>query len=118
MPGSGAPTLVIDRSAEAVTVVDAVAVLLAGLGSAVAALTEAVLVIMPPSSAGVATIVVVGGVPPGAARLARVQVTLALVPLHVQPVPEALWKVKLGRASCGAIALVAVEGPALLTVRV
>src|SRR5438876_486063 len=83
----------IDRSAEAVTVVDAVAGLLPGVGSEVAALTAAVLVMVPPSLGAVTTIVIVEGVPPVGARLALVQVTLALVPLHVQPVPEALWNV-------------------------
>src|SRR5438552_1270274 len=105
----------IDRSAEAVTVVDAVAVLLAGVGSEVEALTAAVLVMVPPSLGAVTTIVIVEGVPPVGARLALVQVTLALVPLHVQPVPEALWKVTPAGSVSVTLTLVAVEGPPLLT---
>src|SRR5439155_789530 len=116
--GSGASVLMIDRSAEAVTVVDAVAVLLAGLGSEVAALTAAVLVMVPPSLGAVTTIVIVEGVPPVGARLARVQVTLYSTPLRAQPVPLALWKVTPAGSVSVTLTLLAVEGPPLLTVSV
>src|SRR5437667_389320 len=108
----------IDRSAEAVAVVDAVAVLLAGLGSEVAVLTAAVLVIAPPFP--YATLFrSMGGAAPGGRLLARVQVTLALVPLHVQPAPLALWKVTpAGSVSRTVIGAAAVLGPALLTASV
>src|SRR3989449_638300 len=66
------------------TVVDAVAVLLDELGSEVEELTEAVLVMVPPSLGAVTRIVMSGAVP-GGRVLARVQVTLVLVPLQVQP---------------------------------
>src|SRR5439155_1035324 len=109
--------LVIARSA-ARTVVVAMAVLLAGLGSRVAELTVAVLVIVPPSLGAVTTIVM-GSAAPGGRLLARLQVTLALVPLHVQPVPEALWKVTpAGSVSVTVIGAAAVLGPALLTASV
>src|SRR5947209_8323316 len=107
-----------DRSAEAVTVVDAVAVLLAGLGSEVEELTAAVLVMVPPSLGAVTTIVMGGGAPPVGARLARVQVTLALVPLLFQPAPPALWNALSLRDALPILTLVAVEGPPLLTVSV
>src|SRR5438309_1201784 len=100
------------------TVVVAVALLLVVSGSAVAALTEALLVMVPPSLGAVTVIVIVEGVPPVGARLARVQVTLALVPLHVQPVPEALWKVTPAGSVSVTLTVVAVEGPALLTLSV
>ena len=73
MTGSGLSLLVIDRSAEAVTVVVSLAVLLPLLASLVAELTVAVLVIVPPSDGAVTTMVMAGAAP--TARLARVQVT-------------------------------------------
>src|SRR5437667_8217725 len=109
--------LVIARSA-ARTVVVAMAVLLAGLGSEVAALTVAVLVIVPPSLGAVTTIVM-GGAAPGGRLLARLQVTLALVPLHVQPTPLAPSVVTPARRqSITVIGAGAVLGPALLTASV
>src|SRR5437870_4081404 len=113
---SAGALLVIPRSA-ARTVVVAMAVLLAGLGSEVAALAAAVLIMVPPSLGAVTTIVM-GGAAPGGRLLARVQVTLALVPLHVQPMPEALWKVTPAGSVSMTLTLLAVEGPALLTVSV
>src|SRR2546428_55119 len=74
------------------TVVDAVAALLDESGSEVEELTEAVLVMVPPSL-GAVTRIVMGGAAPGGRVLARVQATLVLVPLQVQPAPLAPWKV-------------------------
>ena len=105
-------------SAEAMTVVGSVAVLLDELGSEVDALTVAVLEIVPPSLGALTVIVIVEGVLPVGARLARVHVTLALVPLHVQPAPLALWKVTPAGSVSVTVTLLAVEGPALLTLSV
>src|SRR5439155_453008 len=116
--GSGASVLVIERSAEAMTVVDAVAVLLDESGSEVEELTEAVLPMVPPSL-GAVTRIVMGGAAPGGRVLARVQVTPVLVPLQVQPAPLAPWKVTPGGSeSVTLIGAAAVLGPALLTVSV
>src|SRR5439155_394492 len=93
--GSGASVLVIERSAEAITVADAVEGLGDELGSEVEELTEAVLPMVPPSL-GAVTRIVMGGAAPGGRVLARVQVTLMLEPLQVQPVPLAPWKVTPG----------------------
>src|SRR5439155_797199 len=114
---SAGALLVIDRSA-ARTSVFAVAVLLAVLGSEVEELTVAVLVMVPPSL-GAVTRIVMGGAAPGGRVLARVQVTPVLVPLQVQPVPLAPWKVTPGGSeSVTLIGAAAVLGPALLTVSV
>src|SRR5439155_1627686 len=91
--GSGESLLVIERSAEAVTVVGSVAVLLDELGSEVDALTVAVLEIVPPSLGALTVIVLVEGVLPVGARLARVHVTLAFVPFPYTPLFRSLWKV-------------------------
>src|SRR5438309_9117687 len=96
------------------TVVGSVAVLLDELGSEVDALTVAVLEIVPPSLGALTVIVIVEGVLPVGARLARVHVTLALVPLHVQPAPLALWKVTPAGSVSVTVTLLAVEGPALM----
>src|SRR2546428_14164705 len=99
-------------------VVDAVAVLLDELGSEVEELTEAVLVMVPPSL-GAVTRIMMGGAAPGGRVLARVQVTLGLVPLHVQPAPLAPWKVTPGGGeSVTLIGAAAGLGPALLTLSV
>jgi hypothetical protein len=74
--GSGESVFVIDRSAEAITVVLTVAVLLAVLGSLSVANTLAVLVIVPPSVGAVTTIVTVAL--PALAIVPRVQVTVPL----------------------------------------
>ena len=63
--------MVIDRSAEAVTVVVSLAVLLPLLASLVEELTVAVLLIVPPSL-GAVTVMVMMGAAPGA-KLGRVQ---------------------------------------------
>ena len=93
-------------------------VLLDELGSEVDALTVAVLEIVPPSLGALTVIVIVEGVLPVGARLARVHVTLALVPLHVQPAPLALWKVTPAGSVSVTVTLLAVEGPALLALSV
>src|SRR5207244_5526891 len=100
-----------------ITVVVAVAVLLAWLLSAVDELTVAVLVIAPASDA--VTVMVIGGAAPGGRLVGCVQVTLVFVPLQIQPVPEALWKITpAGSVSVTVIGPAAVDGPALLTLRV
>src|SRR2546422_6521876 len=86
------PVLVIDRSAWPPTVVVAVAVLLAVLGSGVTEVTVAVLVIVPVVVGLTVTAIVIVAVV-AAARLARVQVTVPPDWVHVQPAPEALTKV-------------------------
>src|SRR5437879_1991520 len=84
------------------TVVDAVAVLLDESGSKVEELTEAVLPMVPPSL-GAVTRIVMGGAAPGGRVLARVQATLVLVPLQVQPAPLAPWKVTPGGSESGTL---------------
>src|SRR5450631_4438027 len=88
------------RSAEAVTVVLAVEVLLAGTGSAVAEETTAVSVRVPACGGAVTVTVMVGAVVP-VARVGRVQVTETLPAfVQVQPVPVADTKVTpAGRVS-------------------
>src|SRR5438093_962797 len=95
-----------------------VAVLLDELGSEVDALTVAVLEIVPPSLGALAGMMIGVNVMHLAARLARVHVTMALVPLHVQPAPLALWKVTPAGSVSVTVTLLAVEGPALLTLSV
>src|SRR5438093_1069680 len=92
-----------------------VAVLLDELGSEVDALTVAVLEIVPPSLGALTVIVIVEGVLPVGARLARVHVTLALVPLHVQPAPLALWKVTPAGSVSVTVTLLAVGSAAVRT---
>src|SRR5881628_2155721 len=112
------PVLVLDDPAAAMTVVAAVRLLLDELGSEVEELTEAVLVMVLPSL-GAVTRIVMGGAAPGGRVLARVQATLVLVPLQVQPAPLAPWKVTPGGSeSVTLIGAAAVLGPALLTVSV
>src|SRR5438093_548616 len=100
------------------TVVDAVAVLSDESGSEVEELTEVVLVMVLPSLVGVTRIAMVCASAVGRV-LARVQATLVLVPLQVQPAPLAPWKVTPGGSeSVTLIGAAAVLGPALLTVSV
>src|SRR5450631_2252401 len=103
------------RSAEAVTVVLAVEVLLAGVGSAVVELTLAVLDNVVAWAGAVTVTVIVGAVAP-VASVGRVQVTETLpVLVQVQPVPVAETKVTpAGRVSV-TDRLAASEGPLLLT---
>lgn len=81
------PPLRIDRSADAVTVVASVEVLLAAFGSAVTDAIVAVFVSVAPCAGAVTTTVMVGAVAP-VASAARVQVTETLPEfVHAQPVP-------------------------------
>src|SRR5205823_5652240 len=104
--GSGLSLLLIARSADAVTVVCSVALLLPVWASLVADDTVTVLLIGPPS-AGAVMMIVIGGAAPTARFIARVQLTLVLVPLQLQSVPEALWKI----TPAGSVSL-SVIGPA------
>jgi hypothetical protein len=79
--GSGLSTLVTDRSAEANTVVVALALLFALLGSDSVAVTLALLVIVPPSVGALTTIVTVAD--PALAMDPRLQVTVPLTWLQV-----------------------------------
>src|SRR5436309_2779505 len=100
------------------TVVDAVAVLLDEFGSEVEELTEAVLVMVLPSVRK-STRLNSSDVKTAYGVLGRVQATLVLVPLQVQPAPLAPWKVTPGGSeSVTLIGAAAVLGPALLTVSV
>src|SRR5437016_2160858 len=116
--GAGEALLENERYAEAVTVVGSEAELLDELGSEVDALTVAVLEIVPPSLGALTVIVIVEGVLPVGARLARVHVTLALVVTDVQTCALALWKVTPAGSVSVTVTLLAVEGPALLTLSV
>ena len=108
------PDLVIDRSADELTVVTTVfEVLLAGTGSEVAEDTVAELDRLAVWDGSTVTTIEIAGAAPGA-RLARVQLTV-VVPVQVQPVPVAETRVvPEGRVSETAT-LVAVEGPPLET---
>src|SRR5438093_897403 len=100
------------------TVVDAAAALLDESGSEVEELTEAVLVMVLPSL-GAVTRIVMGGATPGGRVLARVQATLVLVPLQVQPAPLAPWKVTPGGSESVLFPYTTLfDLPALLTVSV
>src|SRR5712692_9881604 len=113
--GSGASLLVIDRSAEAVTVVGAVSQLFSGLGSAVGELTQALLLMLPPSL-GAVTTMVIGGAGPGGRSVLRVQVTTPALCAQTQVLPLALTKVTpAGSVSVTVIVAAAVEGPPLVT---
>ena len=108
--------MVIERSAEAVTVVVSVAVLLPVFASLVEELTVAVLVIVPPSLGAVTTMVMAVAAP--GAKLARVQVTTPPAWLQVQPLPEALTNVTPAGSVSLTLTEVAVLGPALFTLSV
>jgi hypothetical protein len=111
------PDLLIARSAEAVTVVVAVAVLFAGFGSAVVDATLAVLLRLPAWFGAVTVIVITGAVTP-VARAALVQVTETLpVFEQAQPVPVALTKVTPAGSVSVTVRLAASDGPAFDTVR-
>src|SRR3954454_3898942 len=111
------PVFVIDRSADAVTVVGVDDVLFARFGSDVAAPTVAELVSEAACAGAVTTTVMVGAVAP-VGRTGRVHVTETL-PLLVQtqPAPVAETNVTpLGSTSVTDIAA-ASDGPALATTR-
>jgi hypothetical protein len=104
------------RSAVAETVVNAVAVLLVGLGSASLAVTLALFVSVAEKFGAFAVIVMAGAAP--TASEANVHVTVPADCAQVQPVPLALTKVTSdGRVSV-TVTFVAGSGPALFTFRV
>ena len=106
----------IARSADAVTVVGAVAVLLPGLGSAVVLATDAVLV-RDVAWAGAVTTITIDGAAAEAATAGRVQVTETLpVLVHAQPVPAADTNVTPAGSVSVTVMPVASEGPRLVTV--
>lgn len=94
----------------------ALAVSFAGLLSVLIALTDALFVMLPPTL-GAVTVMVMDGAGP-MARLARVQVTTPAAWLHVQPVPVAETKVTPAGSVSVTVRLLAVLGPALLTLTV
>ena len=105
------PVFAIDRSARAVTPVDAVAVLLPAFGSAVAADTTAVSVSEAAWAGAVTVTVIVGAVAPVASEaLVHVTDTLPLL-THDQPVPVALTKVMPAGSVSVTDTAVASEGP-------
>src|SRR5258706_267113 len=86
--GSGESVSAIARSALASTVVSTLAVLFAATGSAVAASTTAVSVMVPPD-AGAVTAIAIDGAAPGSI-VAIVQVTSCPAAAHDHPAPVAL----------------------------
>src|SRR5947208_390013 len=110
------PLLVMARSAEAITVVDADAVLLALFGSGSLPPMVAVLVMVPAVAGAVALIVIVALAPEASEPTAQVTVPEALVQVpwvevaDVKPTPE-------GRVSV-TVAPVAASGPLFFAVRV
>src|SRR5437867_3313402 len=112
--GSRASAFAIERSAEPMTVVDAVAVLLDASGSEVQQLAEAVLLMVPPSL-GAVTRIVMGGAAPGRRLPPRVTLFPYTTLFRSQPAPLAPWKVTPGGSeSVTLIGAAAVLGPALL----
>ena len=110
------PVFVIDRSAEAVTLVVAVAVLSPLVGSGSLALIVAVFVMLPPVAGAVAVMVIVALAPDASVPTAQTTVPEALV--QVPWVELADTNVTpAGRVSV-TVAPVAVPGPLLLAVRV
>jgi hypothetical protein len=112
------PVLMIDRSADAVTVVATVEVLLAGFGSAVVEDTDAVLDSAAACAGAVTTTVINGAVAP-VANVALVHVTDTLPALvHTQPVPDADTNVTPAGSVSVTDTLPASDGPASATVNV
>jgi hypothetical protein len=105
-----------DRSAEAVTVVVAVALLFALLGSLSAAVTLALLVMVPPEVGAVTVMVTVAD--PALAIVPRLHVTVPLACVHVPWVGVADTNVTPAGSVSVRVTPVAVLGPALLTVTV
>ena len=101
----------IARSADAVTVVDSVEVLLAGFGSAVVAATDAVLLRVAACAGAVTRTVIAGAVVPVVSD-ARVHVTETL-PVFEQthPVPAADTNVTPAGSVSVTVRLAASEGP-------
>ena len=111
----GGPSLVIDRSADAVTVVTAVDVLLAGTGSAVVEETDAVFDSAAAWFGAVTTIVIVGAVAP-VASAGRVQVTDTFPTFeHVHPAPVADTNVTPAGSVSATDRFAASEGPLSVT---
>src|SRR2546425_409190 len=94
----------------------AVARLLAGIVSAVAALTRAMLVIRPPSLGAVTRIVIVELVL--GAWLAWVHVTTPPACRQIHPVPAALTKVTPAGSVSRTVSMAAALGPLFVTVSV
>src|SRR5437867_1724400 len=113
-PPLGLMTVTLPEGATWTNVVT-VAVLLFGVGSAVAELTVAVLLIVTPA-AGAVTVIVMGGAAP-TGRLPIVQVIVP-VPLHVHPAPEALTSLTPAGKVSVTLTSVAASGPALVTLSV
>ena len=110
------PVLVMARSADAVTVVVAVAVLFAALGSAVVAATLAVLLRLE-AWFGAVTVTVISGAEAPVASAGRVQVTDTLpVFEQAQPVPAALTKVTPAGSVSVTVRPAASDGPLFVTV--
>ena len=106
-----------DRSADAVTVVEAMDVLFPALGSAVVDDTAAVLLSVVAPAGAVTTIVMVGAVTP-AARVGRVHVTEVLPTcVHVHPVPDEETQVTPAGSVSTTETEVASDGPAFATTR-
>jgi hypothetical protein len=112
------PALAIARSALAVTVVEALAVLFAGSGSAVVEDTLAVSD-SDPAWAGAVTVTVMAGALVPAVRVALVQVTETLpVFEQAQPAPVADTKVTTAGSVSVTVRFAASEGPLSVTVSV
>src|SRR5438093_701212 len=122
--GSGESLLAIARSASARTVVVAVAVLLARLGSKVVELTVAVLaIVLPSGAAGLTWTTRVNVAVAPLASVAVVQLTVPVKPaagvVQVQPAGVGIdWKVVSGGSRSFIVTLAAAFGPALLTAMV
>jgi hypothetical protein len=109
------PVLVIDRSATPPTEVTAEELLLAALGSAVALLIVAVLVITPGELGATTVTVMVGAVAPVAsAGLVQVTETFPTF-VHAQPVPEAEMKVTPAGRVSATDTFAASDGPLSVT---
>ena len=114
----GGPSLVIARSALAVTVVTAVAVLLPATGSDVVVAMAAVLDSEPAWFGAVTVTVITGAVAP-VARAARVQVTDTFPTFEqAQPPPDADTNVTPAGSVSVIVRLAASDGPLLVTVSV
>ena len=114
----GGPSLVIARSALAVTVVTSEAVLFAAFGSAVVAATDAVFD-SDPAWFGAVTVTVIAGAVAPVASAARVQVADTLPTFEqAQPGPAALTKVTPAGSVSVTVRLAASDGPLLVTVSV
>ena len=114
------PVFVTKRSDDALTVVDSLAELLAGVGSDVGLDTNTLFVIEPPSDGAVTITVILLADAPDASEAALVHVsTPPTGPVHTHPVPVAETNVTpVGSVSATVIVPAASLGPAFETVRV